>query len=78
MSTSNNEPARPPDAPTPERADSPSVAHRIRDHATALASALQVARLTAGNDPRLAEVLDTADRQVKALVSLADELRAPT
>ena len=77
MATSNTGSAGPPDDPTPDRADSPSVAHSIREHATALASALRVVRLTAGDDPRLAEVLDIADRQAKALGSLADKLHDP-
>ena len=64
-------------ARAPERADSPSVAHRIRDHASALANAFQILRLTAGTDPRSAEVLDMADRQAKALVELAAELHDP-
>jgi hypothetical protein len=72
MAKKKHVPARPPD-----RADAPSIAHRIRDHASALANALQLVRLTTGNDPRLADALDMADRQAKALVALADELRDP-
>lgn len=62
-------------ARAPDHADSASVAHHIRDHATALGNALQLVRLTAGNDPRVANALDLADRQAKALVALADELQ---
>jgi hypothetical protein len=61
----------------PDRVDSPSVVHRIRDHASALANALQLVRMTAGDDLRLANALDLADRQAKALVALADELHDP-
>jgi hypothetical protein len=69
--------ARAPVVETPDRADSPSVAHRIRDHASALSNALMLVRLAAGSDPRLLNALDIADRQAKALVALADELHGP-
>lgn len=68
-----------PDSPVVEApvADSPSVVHLIRDHATALANALLVVRLAAGDDARLLSALEMADRQARALFALAGELRDP-
>lgn len=77
MAKRKNVPARPPDVATPDQADAPSIAHRIRDHAGALANALQLVRLTAGDDPRILNALDMADRQARALVELAAEVRDP-
>ena len=64
-------------ARAPDQTGSPSVAHRIRDHAAALGNALQLVRMTIGSDPRVANALDLADRQAKSLVALADELQDP-
>ena len=62
-------------APRPE---SPSVvAHDIRDVGTALANALQVVRLVAGDDTRVTQALRLAERQVPALARLADRLEGP-
>jgi hypothetical protein len=49
------------------------VAHRIRDHVTVLANALEIIRL--GHDP--APALRMAARQVDALARLADALHDP-
>lgn len=61
-------------ARAPDRDDSPSVAHLIRDHASALLNALQLARMHARDDARLLDALELADRQAKALVALAGKL----
>ena len=54
-----------------------TVAHRIRDRVSALAYALEVIRMTAGDERKIGACLDLAGRQLDALAHLANELDEP-
>jgi hypothetical protein len=61
----------------PVELDIAEVAHEIRDRMTALWNALEVVRLAAGGNPAVARGLRLADRQIAALVRLAEGLHDP-
>jgi hypothetical protein len=70
-------PRRLPAPEAPPVADAPVRAEHVRDHVTALANALHLIRLTAGNDQWVLAALDLADRQLAALMILATAVPDP-
>jgi hypothetical protein len=65
---------RPARVAAPRRDDLAAVTREIREHLTALGFTLHAVRLAAGGGRDPSAVLDLADRQVKALAALTDEL----
>ncbi len=52
------------------------IAHDICSHIFAMTNALELIRLTAGDNPQVVKYLDMIDRQTNALIELASKLSA--
>ena len=72
MAASPRAPSPVPAHSSPDPAEPVEILPFIRDRLAALTNALRVVRLAAGNDPRVLNALDMADRQARDLAGLAD------